>query len=203
MPVIKLEPTDEFPVPFSTDEETTDTFLDEMVVAGNTAELLEELGAPLEIDLSTYKAEKTLIDEVIKEQNPSPLKNYGTSLAVSAFLKTYGRNLAFDVHQVRAALTNKLLEIADCGDTKFELKAIEMLGKHSDIGLFTNKSEITINYNSPEALESAIKERVKRLLNADIIDITPLGVDLDEELGVYARKLPLPGDEDEEDDDAG
>ena len=203
MPVIKLEPTDEFPVPFSTDEETTDTFLDEMVVAGNTAELLEELGAPLEIDLSTYKAEKTLIDEVIKEQNPAPLKNYGTSLAVSAFLKTYGRNLAFDVHQVRAALTNKLLEIADCGDTKFELKAIEMLGKHSDIGLFTNKSEITINYNSPEALESAIKERVKRLLNADIIDITPLGVDLDEELGVYARKLPLPGDEDEEDDDAG
>jgi hypothetical protein len=41
-----------------------------------------------------------------------------------------------------------LLEIADCGDAKHELKAIEMLGKHSDIALFKERSEITINYNS-------------------------------------------------------
>jgi len=85
---------------------------------------------------------------------------------------------------VRLALTNKLLEIADCGDIKFELKAIELLGKHSDVGLFTERSEINVNYNSPESLENAIKERVKRLLNADIIDMKPLGMDLDEELGI-------------------
>lgn len=65
------------------------------------------------------------------------------------------------------------------------MKAIELLGKHSDIALFNERSEITINYNSPDALEAAIKERVKRLLNADVIDITP--VDLDDELGVYQR----------------
>ena len=200
MPVVKLEPTDLFPVPFSVDEETTDTFMDEMVVAGNTAKLLETLGAPLEVELGTFEQEKTLIDAVVKEQKAAPLKNYGTALAVSGFLSAYGKNLAFDVNQVRAALTNKLLEIADCGDAKHELKAIEMLGKHSDIALFKERSEITINYNSPEALENAIKERVKRLLNADIIDILPLGTDLDEELGVYERKLPLPGEvtEDEE-----
>ena len=85
--------------------------------------------------------------------------------------------------QVRAALTTKLLEIADCGDVRHELRAIELLGKHSDIGLFTERSEITINYNSPESLEAAIKERVKRLLNADVVDVKPLGMDLDEELG--------------------
>jgi hypothetical protein len=90
------------------------------------------------------------------------------------------------------------MEIANCGETKFELKALELLGKHSDIGLFTNKSEITINYKNPEELENAIKERVKRLLNADIIDVTPLGRDLDEELGI--AELP---DDDEEDDEAG
>ena len=50
--------------------------------------------------------------------------------------------------------------------------------------MFTERSEININYNSPDALEKQIKERVKRLLNADIIDITPLGMDLDEELGI-------------------
>ena len=61
---------------------------------------------------------------------------------------------------------------------------MELLGKHSDIGLFTERSEVNINYNNPESLEKAIKERVKRLLNADIIDVTPLGVDLDDELGI-------------------
>jgi hypothetical protein len=85
---------------------------------------------------------------------------------------------------VRTALTNKLLEIADCGEIKYELKAIELLGKHSDVGLFTERSEINVNYNSPEGLEKAITDRVKRLLNADVIDMKPLGMDLDEELGI-------------------
>jgi hypothetical protein len=80
------------------------------------------------------------------------------------------------------------MEIANCGDPKFELKALELLGKHSDIGLFSERSEITINYKTPEALEDAIKERVKRLLNADIIDVTPIGMDIEEELGIAKRR---------------
>ena len=51
--------------------------------------------------------------------------------------------------------------------------------------IFTERSEITINYKSPDALEAAIKERIKRLLNADVIDLTPAGTDLSEEFGVY------------------
>ena len=46
---------------------------------------------------------------------------------------------------------------------------------------------MTINYRNPEDLEFAIKERVKRLLNADVIDITPLTANLDEELGVFVN----------------
>lgn len=184
MPVVKIEPSAEHPVPYSTDEEKPATFMDEVSITAMTAELLEQLGAPIEIDPENLEAEKRLLDDVIDKQKTAPLKNLPTALGAAAFLKTYGQNRALDIDQVRAALTNKLMEIADCGDTKYELKAIELLGKHSDIGLFTAKSEITVNYNSPESLEAAIKERVKRLLNADVVDITPLGMDLDEELGV-------------------
>jgi hypothetical protein len=116
-------------------------------------------------------------------------------LGAKAFLQQYGQNLALDVGQVRAALTNKLLEIANCGETKFELKALELLGKHSDISLFTQRSEININYNSPEALEKAIKERVKRLLDAEVVDVVPVGMTLDEEFGFYSGPE---ADEDEE-----
>jgi hypothetical protein len=201
MPVVKIDPSMDHPVPFSLEPDQLDTFMEEVIVAANTAEMLESLGAPLEIDAATLDREKALIDAVAKKQATAPLKNYSTALAASGFLKTYGQNLAFDVGQVRAALTNKLLEIANCGDTKYELKALELLGKHSDIALFNERSEITVNYNSPEALEAQIKERIKRLLNADVIDVTPVGMDLDEELGVYERKLALP-EEVEEDDEA-
>jgi len=195
MAVVKITPTDEFPVPFSTDADTTDTFLDEMIVAGNTASLLEELGAIPEINMDDLAREKSLIEAVIKKQDKAPLKNLSTALAASAFVKTYGHNLAHDVAEVRAALTNKLMEIANCGETKFELKALELLGKHSDIGLFTERSEITINYKDPESLENAIKERVKRLLNADVIDVVPLGRDLDEELNMPSGEFEAGPDE--------
>jgi hypothetical protein len=185
MPVIKIEPTNEFPIPFDTDTKPAGDYLDEVMVAANTADLLEELGAPLEVDTSTLHQEKSLIDSALKGKNSAALKSYPVALAASSFVRTYGHNLAHDVSEVRAALTNKLLELANCGDTKFELKAIELLGKHSDISLFTERSEININYNSPDALEAAIKERVKRLLNADVIDMPVAGMDLDEELGIY------------------
>jgi hypothetical protein len=203
MPVVKAKPSKNHPLPYTGEDEELGSFVAELESAANTAELLEKLGAPLEVDPTTFDREKSLLDAVVKTQARGPLANYPTALAASAFLKQYGQALAFDAAQVRAALTNKLLEIANCGDTKFELKALELLGKHSDIGLFTERSEININYNSPDALESAIKERVKRLLNADIIDVEPIGADLDEELGVYERALPLPGEADQENDGGG
>lgn len=180
---VKVEPTDEHPVPYDDHTEEVGTFQDELAVAANTADLLESLGAPIEVDLDTIEQEKALLDDVIQNRNTKPLNNLPTAYAASAFLRTYGQSMALDINQVRAALTNKLLEIADCGDTRHELKAIEMLGKHSDIGLFTDRSEININYNSPESLEAAIKERVKRLLGADVEEKNIFTTDLEEELG--------------------
>ena len=72
--------------------------------------------------------------------------------------------------------------MADCGDPKLELKALELLGKHSDIGLFTERSEITVHHTSSSSLEASIKERVKRLMNAEVTDVLPLD-DLDAHLG--------------------
>jgi len=181
---VKVEPTDKYKVPFDTSDEKPNTLLEELAVAGNTAELQHELGAMLEVDEATAEKEKNLLEQVVQERKKGNLQTQNTAFAAAAFLREYGAQLALDAAQARAAITNKLMEIANCGDAKYELKALELLGKHSDIGLFTDRSEITINYKNPEDLESAIKERVKRLLNADVIDITPLNANLDDELGV-------------------
>lgn len=185
MPIIKAEPSTEYPMPFDLSDEDFDSFADKLASIGNTAELLEHLGAPVESSKENLSEEAALLDAAIDKQKITPLKSsLPAALGAAAFLRAYGQGRALDVDQVRTALTNKLMEIADCGDIKFELKAIELLGKHSDIGLFTERSEINVNYNSSESLENAIKDRIKRLLNADVIDMKPLGMDLDEELGI-------------------
>jgi hypothetical protein len=185
MPIIKAEPSTEYPVPFDLSDEDFDNFADKLASVGNTAELLEQLGAPVESSKENLGEEMALLDAAIDNQKIGPLtKSLPAAIGAAAFLRAYGQSRALDVDQVRSALTNKLLEIADCGEIKYELKAIELLGKHSDVGLFTERSEINVNYNSSEGLEKAITERVKRLLNADVIDMKPLGMDLDEELGI-------------------
>jgi hypothetical protein len=186
-------PTKDHPVPYDTEEQQAKTFIEELEVAANTVEMQEAMGAfsgsglgsTLELSPEDEEREKRLLEDVVKNHKSKNLALPNTAYAAAAFLKTYGQQLAFDAAAARSAITNKLMEIANCGDTKFELRALELLGKHSDIGLFTERSEITINYKTPEALEDAIKERVKRLLNATIIDVTPISMSLDEELGTF------------------
>lgn len=216
MPVVRITPTKEHPVPFDIDPEAPETFLDQLAVAANTAELQEALGADLlgEVPREEFDAlgaelglydtndkysQKRLLKEAaergvegltqaLTQQTSAPLRNFPSAIAAAAFLREYGSRVALDVATTRAAVTNKLMELANCGEPKYELKALELLGKHSDIGLFTERSEVTINYNTPEALEGAIKERVKRLLNADVIDVTPVYASLDDELGHFRVK---------------
>jgi len=201
MSVVQVEPTKDHPVPYDLSEGEPTTLLDEMAVAGNTAELQVELGATLDISEGDAAREKELLEAVANAQKPANLTNQTTAFSAAAFLRTYGSQLAMDAAQARAAITNKLMEIADCGDPRYELKALELLGKHSDIGIFTERSEITINYKSPEELEKAIKERVKNLLNATVVDVTPAGGSSEEELDDVLGVIDLDAEESEDDDE--
>ena len=204
MPILDLDPSSEYPIPYDTSDEVAPTLLDQIATLANTAELQVDLGAPLEISEGDVEREKALIEAALKSKKIENFQTQNTAFAAAAFLKTYGSQLALDVVLARSAITNKLMEIANCGDPKFELKALELLGKHSDIGLFTTRSELTINYKNPEDLENAIKERVKRLLNANVVDVTPLTMNLDEELGIagsYEEGEEQPEDEGYEEQD--
>lgn len=169
-------------MPYATAPEEAKNFHDSVVVAANTADLLSELGASIEVD--TDDIDKTV--ELFKSRKKATreLQQPSTAFAASLFLKTYANRVAADAAEVRSAISAKLMEIANCGDPRYELKALELLGKHSDIGLFTERSEITITHKSSDDLESAIKERIKRILNAEVIDVTPIADSLEDELGV-------------------
>ena len=188
MPNVRIEPVDDKPVPYDLSDEVPATALDELAVAGNTAELQHALGATLELPKVDADKAKALIDAAIRDKKTKNLTQPNTAFAAAAFLRSYGQHLAMDVATARAAITNKLMELANCGDPRYELKALELLGKHSDIGIFTERSEITLNYKNPQDLENEIKERVKRLLNASVVATVPVDESLDEYIGVFQRK---------------
>jgi len=185
-PVIKLEPTSDHPVPFDVSEESPKTQKDAIAIAANTANLIEELGGGVDF---TEKDGKQAVDLVTKAaKTPKHIKSLGQASAAAEILKRYDFQAVADAQQARNLITNKLIELADCGDLKIEIKALELLGKHSDIGIFTERSEITVHHTTSQSLENSIKDRIKRLLHSDVTDITPLD-DLDAQLGTPITPL--------------
>ena len=92
--------------------------------------------------------------------NPPQLYQGNVAQRIRTMLDEYNAETVADAAELRQVVTNKLLDLSMCGDPKIEIKAAEMLGKISDVGLFTEKTEITVNYNSVSDLDQAIKDKV-------------------------------------------
>ena len=180
--MIEIQPTGDKPLPFDLSDEQTKTHADSIAVAANTVNLIEELGGSLDFDAKDFQAAAALATGKVKPTVPTTVQRTGVAKVLATAVKEYDFQVFADVQQARNFVTNKLMMMADCGDPKLELKALELLGKHSDIGLFTERSEITVHHTTSSSLEASIKERVKRLMNAEVTDVLPLD-DLDAHLG--------------------
>jgi hypothetical protein len=175
--MIPVEPTAEHPIPFDLSDETPATHKDAVATAVNTADLISELGGGLDFNNDDLSMAQKFVLGQDKPNTPAHINSPSQAAAAHAIIRQHDFTAFADALQARNFITNKLVMLADCGDPKLELKALELLGKHSDIGLFTERSEITINHTTSDALEKSIKERVKRLLNSDITDVVPQMMD--------------------------
>ena len=121
----------------------------------------------------------------------------------SNILKEFGHNIAESATQIRHLVTNKLIEETENPDPRVRIRALELLGKISDVGLFTEKTEITITHQTTDDLKENLRAKLAKLVNPnedieDAIIIEDAALDIDAELGAV-------GDEDEQDaeNDAG
>ena len=180
--MIEIQPSADTPLPFDLSDEQPKTHKDSVAIAANTADLIDQLGPGLDYDDNDLHKAAEVINGVDKPTTPRHLLSASEAKAASVLVKTFDFQAFADVQQARTFITNKLVKMTDCGDPKIELKALELLGKHSDIGLFTERSEITVHHSTSKGLEESIKERIKRLMNADVTDVVPID-DLDTYLG--------------------
>jgi hypothetical protein len=194
--LLSITPDSAHPLPDSYDDQVASSFGENARVAASTAALLSELGMPFEMTEDDEKKAQALfrsVDTTKKTQNnPPDLYNGAVALRLSALLSEYDKAIVADAAQARTYITNKLLDISACGDTKHELRALELLGKMSDIGAFTEKSEITITHKTSGDLRKAIEDKLKRLLLANTQDVEEAKPSTEEELGlieVEAREV--------------
>jgi uncharacterized protein YukJ len=96
-----------------------------------------------------------------QEENGA-LQRSGVALKIGSYLSEYEKQVVADKVQVRTVVVNRLMEISQAEDDKVALKALELLGKASD--LFTERSEITITHKTSDELKAAIKQRIQLLM---------------------------------------
>jgi hypothetical protein len=101
------------------------------------------------------------------------LSRPGVLTHIGALLNEYDRTVVKSAAQLRTYITNRLILETDNADPRVRLKALEMLGKVSDVGLFTDKTEITMRHRPTEELEQLLRERLTRVIEAEVSQPTP------------------------------
>lgn len=200
---ITVVPDSNVPLPDSYEDQVASSFSENVRAAASTAALMSELGLPFEMTDEDEKKAQALfrsVDTTKKSQNnPQDLYKAPVAVRLSALLSEYDKLIVTDAAQARTYIMNRLLDLSACGDTKYELRAIELLGKMSDIGAFSEKSEITVTHKTSDDLKKAIEDKLKKLLLVNTSDAQDAKPKAEEELGlieVQAREVV------QEDDDA-
>ena len=193
---IIVEP--ELNVPVKTSEPSAD-LKTRVEAAANTAKELGEHG----IDLEPTKEDKDTAAKlsVAYADDPEDVSKKVTEKKMSTLtpaslvltdniLKEFGRSVVESSVQIRHLVTNKLIEETENPDPRVRIRALELLGKISDVGLFAEKSEVTITHQSTDDLRERLRSKLTKLVNpvedAAVIDGKP--IDVDKELGLDEEK---------------
>ena len=104
-------------------------------------------------------------------------------------LTQFGHSVVENAVQVRHLVTNKLIEETENPDPRVRIRALELLGKISDVGLFAEKSEVTITHKTTDELRESLRAKLARLVNPqeDVVDavfIDGEAINIDDELGI-------------------
>jgi hypothetical protein len=142
----------------------------------NTAVILGEFGLNLvptsEDDviasalITSYASNDQVTSKQVSNTRAAELAP-ATFLRVNEILSEFGHQVVESSMQIRHLITNKLLIDSDHADPRVRLKAIELLGKIEDVGLFSQKSEVTVTHQSTSDLRETLRSKLHKLVGDD------------------------------------
>jgi len=178
-------------------------FSEGVIAACATIKLLQEEGLEVAPTLDDADIAARIVEEfAATEDQPKELPTTKTLSATppAAILLTrniiaeYSHAVVDRAVQIRHLVTNKLILESDNPDPKIRIRALELLGKISDVGLFTERSEVVVTHQSSSELEERLRSKLRLLMDVDDADVVEVGgemINLSEELGLSADKPPL------------
>jgi hypothetical protein len=163
------------------------------IAACATAKLLEEHG--LDITPTDEDKEVAATLATAYAQDPDRVNNKVTAknlakltpaslVQVRTILDEFSQLVVDQSLELRHLVTNKLILETENPDARVRLKALELLGKISDVGLFTDRREVTITHQSTDDLKTRLREKLQklRIVDVEVRDVTETSVS--EELGL-------------------
>lgn len=106
-----------------------------------------------------------------KVANDHTLASPGMVVHLKALLDEYDHAVVQSAAQIRRYVTNKLLEESANPDARIRMRSLELLGKISDVGLFTDKTEVTLKHRPTEELEQLLRERLMKTIEAEPVPV--------------------------------
>ena len=164
---------------------------DRAEAAGNTAAQLAEHG--LEVQTTQEDRDNAAKLVAAYAENPDNASKKVTNkraasltpaslVLTDAILKEFGQSVVENSLHIRHLVTNKLLLESENPDARIRMRALELLGKISDVGLFAEKSEVTITHQSTDDLRARLKGKLEKLIEGEVVE-DATAIDIDEELG--------------------
>ena len=162
----------ELTVPIPSKREDVVSLHTKVDVLFKTAEFLQAFGAPDEPSEEDKVRARSAFHESISTAEATNVVTAQTNavtttasvMHLKSILSEYDQVVVNSAVQIRTYVTNKLIEETTHPDPKIRIRALELLGKVGDVGLFIERSEITIKHKTTLELEASIKGRISKLL---------------------------------------
>ncbi len=166
---ITIEPESGIPFPFDTNPEEIEQFRERAKAAVETIKEIIHLGGEIEItedDRATARSVAT---------GTAPLKvnekNAGALVHLEAILAEYDRDLLNVSSRLRSYVTNKLLLETSDEDARIRIKALELLGKVTSVGLFSENLNVEVKHRKIEDIDSELNVLLEKYLGvAEIVE---------------------------------
>lgn len=174
------------PVPAKDDLAGHQDLIRNAKAAANAARLLSDHGLDLELDEEGKAAASGLAtayarDPANTSKVATPTK-IGTMppaavMLTAQILNDFGHEIVRDAVKVRHLVMNKLVQETENPDPRIRIRALELLGKITDVGLFTERSEVTVTHRTTDDLKESLRQKLSRLK-----DVTPADEPVDVEI---------------------
>lgn len=190
MPLV-ITPEVGIPFPFNTTPEEIEDFREKAHAMFRTVEELVSHGASAEVTQED-KAESHRIMAAAK-MPPAREMRSGTIINLEAILNEWDEEVLDVSRRLRNYVTNKLIMESVDPDPKQRIKALELLGKTANVGLFAERIDINVTHRTVNDIEAELRRTLELYgTTPDIEDVEPIEntknlatLDLDEELGLF------------------